>query len=153
MPDILPILLSLSPALPATTCRRLYRIVLGMLSMTGRITQLGISRWTEKGGSYRSVQRFFHTPMDWSAIQWHFYLQFVYQKGSECLLVGDESPIHKAGKQTYGVDRFFSSIHHKVIPGLAFFSFALINVANRQAFSLSNEQIVRSTEEKEQAKQ
>jgi putative transposase len=121
--------------------------------MTGRITQLGISRWTEQGGSYRTVHRFFHTPIDWSAIQWHFYLLFFYQKGAECLLVGDESPISKAGKRTYGIDRFFSSIHHKVIAGLAFFSLALINVAKRQAFSLSNQQIVRSAEEKEQAKQ
>jgi putative transposase len=153
MPDILPILLGLSPVLPTTTCRQLHRIVLAMLAMTGRITQLGISRWTDKGGSYRTVHRFFHTPIDWSAVQWHFYLLFFYQPGAECLLLGDESPISKAGKRTYGIDRFFSSIRDKVIPGLAFFSLALINVAKKQAFSLSNAQIVRSAEEKEQAKQ
>ena len=121
--------------------------------MTGRITQRGISRWTEKGGSYRSVHRFFHTPIDWSAVQWHFYLLFFYQKETECLLVGDESPISKAGKQTHGIDWFFSSIHDKVLRGLGFFSIALIDVTKRQAYSLCTEQIVRSAEEKEQAKQ
>jgi putative transposase len=32
-----------------------------VLAMTGRVTMLGISRWTEEGGSYRTVQRFFNT--------------------------------------------------------------------------------------------
>jgi hypothetical protein len=26
-----------------------------MLAMTGRVTMLGIARWTEKGGSYRTL--------------------------------------------------------------------------------------------------
>jgi len=60
MPTILPVLLALSPVLSKTTCRQLHHIVVAMLAMTGRITQLGISRWTDKGGSYRTVQRFFH---------------------------------------------------------------------------------------------
>ena len=63
MPDILPILLMLSPVLPKTSCQQLHRIVVAMLAMTGRITQLGIARWTDKGGSYRTVQRFFHTQL------------------------------------------------------------------------------------------
>jgi putative transposase len=67
-------------------------------------------------------------------------------------LAGDESPVSKAGKKTHGVDWFFSSIHDKVMRGLGFFSIALIDVTKRQAYSLSTEQIVRSEEEKEQAK-
>ena len=123
-----------------------------MLCMTGRITQLGISRWTERGGSYRSIQRFFHTPINWTAVQWRFFALFVHQQDAVYILAGDESPISKAGKKTYGVDWFFSSIHDKVMRGLGFFSIALINVDKRQAYSLSTEQIVRSAEEKEQAK-
>ena len=69
MPDILPILLTLSPILSKTSCHHLHRIVVAMLAMTGRITQLGISRWTQKGGSYRTVQRFFHTEIDWLAVK------------------------------------------------------------------------------------
>jgi len=30
-----------------------------MLVMTGRVTMLGLARWAGKGGSYRTVQRFF----------------------------------------------------------------------------------------------
>ena len=153
MSDILPVLLALSPALSATTCRQLHRIVLAMLAGTGRITQLGLSRWTDQGGSYRTIHRFFQTTIDWSAVQWRFFQLYVFREDGVYLLAGDESPVGKSGKRTYGVDWFFWSIHDKVIGGLGFFSIALIDVKHRRAYSLSTEQIVRSAEEKEQAKQ
>jgi len=34
-------------------------IIDAMLSMMGRLTMLGLSRWTEKSGSYRTMQLFF----------------------------------------------------------------------------------------------
>ena len=153
MPDILPVLLALAPVLPKTTCRQLHRIVVAMLAMTGRITQLGISRWTDKGGSYRTVQRFFHTQIDWLAVKWLFFLRFVYDPNGTYLLAGDETVVTKSGKHTHGLDRFFSSLCDRAVPGLAFFSMALIHVGHRKAYSLSNEQVIRTQEEKEQAKQ
>ena len=152
MSDILPVILSLSPALPTSSCRQLHRIVVAMLSMTGRITQRGISRWTDQGGSYRTIQRFFHTSIDWSAVHWLLFQLTVQYQDGVYVLAGDESPVSKAGNKTHGVDWFFSSIHNKVMRGLGFFSIALIDVNKRQAYSLSAEQIVRSEEEKEQAK-
>ena len=152
MPDILPILLRLSPILSTTTCRRLHRILLAMLSMPGRITQLGISRWTEAGGSYRTVHRFFHTPIDWLAVQWRFFQLSREGEDGVFLLAGDETPVSKAGKQTPGVGWFFSSVVGKAIPALAFFSIAIVNVKTRQAFSLSTEQVIRTPEEKELTK-
>ncbi len=61
--------------------------------------------------------------------------------------------VTKAGKKTFGLDRFFSSLYDKVVPGLACFSLALVQVGSRQAYSLSNEQVVRTDEEKQQARQ
>jgi putative transposase len=153
MPDILPILLTLSPVLPKTSCRQLHRIVVAILAMTGRITQLGISRWTDKGGSYRTVQRFFHTTLDWSKIQWRFFEHFVSRPDALYLLAGDESIVSKSGKHTYGIGWFFSSMLNTVIPGLAFFSIAIIDVAKRRAHPLSFKQVIRSEEEKEQTRQ
>jgi len=152
MPAILPILLALSPTLPLTTARQLSRIVLAMFAMSGRITQLGISRWTEKGGSYRTIQRFFHTEIDWLAVKWQFFFLFVYDPSGVYLLVGDESVLTKSGDQTFGIDRFFSALYDKVVSGLAFFSFALVHVGRREAYSLSNVQVLRSEEEKQKAK-
>jgi len=152
MPAILPILFALSPALPKTSARQLSHIVVAILAMTGRITQLGISRWTDQGGSYRTIQRFFHTNIDWLAVKWRFFELFVYDRQGVYLLAGDETVITKAGKQTFGLDRFFSSLLDKAVPGLACFSLALVHVGKRQAYSLCNEQVIRSQEEKAQAK-
>jgi len=35
------------------------RLIPALLTMTGRVTMFGIARWTEKGGSYRTIQRFY----------------------------------------------------------------------------------------------
>jgi putative transposase len=152
MPDILPLLLRLQPALSKTTARQLHRIVIAMLAMTGRITQLGISRWTHKGGSYRTIQRFFHTDLDWTKIQWLFFQHFLSAPDTVYLLAGDESVVSKSGKHTYGIGWFFSSILNTVIPGLAFFSIALIDVTKRRAYPLCVEQVLRSEEEKKQTR-
>ena len=80
-----------------------------MLAMSGRITQLGISRWTGKGGSYRTVQRFFHSEIDWLAVKWLFFTRFVYDPHGIYLLAGDETVVTKSGKHTYGLDRFLSA--------------------------------------------
>ncbi|MDV7389919.1 transposase, partial [Arthrospira platensis SPKY1] len=61
MIEILALLQCLSPSLDRATIRQFSLIIPALLAMTGRVTMLGISRWTEKGGSYRTVQRFFHT--------------------------------------------------------------------------------------------
>ena len=152
MPDILPLLLKLQPVLSKTTCRQLAHIVVAVLSMTGRITQKGISRWTDKGASYRTIQRFFQTNIDWLAVNGCFFLHFVWDRHGTYLLAGDETVVSKSGKHTFGLDRFFSSLAERAIPAVACFSIALIHVGKRQAYSLSNEQVVRTQEEKQQAR-
>jgi putative transposase len=39
---------------------------------------------------------------------WQFFNQQLFQKESIYILAGDESIVSKAGKKTYGLDRFFS---------------------------------------------
>ena len=79
MMNILALLQCLSPCLETTTVRQMSRIIPAMLAMTGRVTMLGISRWTEKGGSYRTVQRFFHTVIPWATLFWLFFHQHLYR--------------------------------------------------------------------------
>jgi len=57
--NILALLQCTYPTLSKTDLRRLSRIIVAMIAMTGRVTMLSISRWAGKGGSYRTVQRFF----------------------------------------------------------------------------------------------
>lgn len=55
------------PYLTATTVRQLRHISMALLAMSGRVPMLSLSRWAGKGGSYRTVQRFFSTGMPWES--------------------------------------------------------------------------------------
>jgi putative transposase len=146
--DIVALCQCLQSHVTATTLRQFSRIALAMLGMTGRVTMLGISRWTGKGGSYRTVQRFFATVIPWATLFWVFFRHHVYRPGEGYLLVGDEVVATKAGKQTHGLDRFFASLYGKPVPGLAFFTLSLVSTQQRHSFPIRVEQVVRSAAEK-----
>jgi hypothetical protein len=150
--DILALLQCLQPTVTKTTLRQCNRIVLAMLVMTGRVTMLGLSRWAGTGGSYRTIQRFFATALPWATLFWVFFRHHLYRAAEVYLLVGDEVVATKAGKHTYGLDRFFASLYGKPVPGLAFFTLALVSVQARRAFPLRVEQVVRSDAEKATSK-
>src|SRR5262244_3604037 len=146
--DIVALLQCLQPDVPATTLRRCGRIVRALLAMTGRITMLGMSRWAGKGGSYRTIQRFFATVLPWGLLFWVFFRHHVYCPGDVYLVAGDEVIVTKAGKNTHGLDRFFASLYGKPVPGLAFFTLSLVSTQQRRSFPLRVEQVVRSDAEK-----
>src|SRR5437763_4389966 len=150
--DIVALFQCLRPSLPSTTWRQLSRIAVALLVMTGRVTMLGLSRWAGPGGSYRTVQRFFATVIPWATLFWVFFRHHIYRSEEVYLLVGDEVVVTKAGKLTYGLDRFFASLYGKPVPGLAFFTLALVSVQARRSFPLRVEQVVRSDAEKAASK-
>jgi putative transposase len=152
MTDILALLQSIAPLISKTTLRQMGRVIIGMLVMTGRVTMLGISRWTDQGGSYRTIQRLYHTKIAWAEVLWTFFQKWLWNSKDEYLLAGDEVVCGKAGKETYGLDRFFSSIQQRPIAGLAFFAFSLINVREEKSYPVRIDQVVRSDEEKAASK-
>jgi putative transposase len=146
--DIVALFQCLQPYVPSTPWRQLSRIALALLMMTGRVTMLGISRWAGKGGSYRTVQRLFSTVLPWAILFWVFFRQHVYCPDEVYLAAGDDVIVTKAGKHTHGLDRFFSSLYGKPVPGLAFFTLSLVSVQQRRSFPMRVEQVVRSDAEK-----
>ncbi len=150
--DILALLQCLQPYLSATTLRQMSLIAQALLTMTGRVTMTGIARWSGDGASYRTIQRFFATLLPWGHIFWLFFCQHLFAPDDVYILAGDEVVVTKAGKQTFGLDRFFSSMRQKAVPGVAFFSLALISTTTRRAFPLRLEQVVRTEGEKAAAK-
>ncbi len=150
--DILACLQCLQPTVTRTTLRQCSRITMAMLVMTGRVTMLGISRWAGPGGSYRTVQRFFSQALPWAMLFWVFFRQHVYRSDDVYLLAGDEVVATKAGKHTHGLDRFFSSLYGKPVPGLAFFMLSLVSTQQRRSFPIRVEQVVRSDAEKAASK-
>lgn len=152
MTDILALLQFIYPTITKTNLRRMSRIIFAMLAMTGRVTMLGISRWAGKGGSYRTVQRFFAEPIAWYQVFRAFFQQHLYQPEAEYILAGDESVITKSGKHTHGLDRFFSGLIGKTVKGIAIFAISLIDINERRSYPVMVEQVVRTKAEKEAAK-
>jgi len=152
MMNILALLQCIQPYLSTTDVRRLSRIVQAMLSMTGRVTMLGLSRWAGKGCKYRTVQRFFNITIPWPEVFRKFFEQHLYRPAGEYFLVGDESVVTKSGKETHGLDYFFSGLLSKTVKGIAIFSLSLVSVEERRSYPLQVEQVVRTEAEKAAAK-
>ena len=151
--NILALLQCLQPDVSKTDLRRLSRIAQAMLSMSGRVTMLGLSRWTGKGGSYRTVQRFFKAAISWPKVFFRFFMRHLYLTETAYVLVGDESVVTKSGKETHGLDHFFSGLLNKVVKGIAVFSLSLVSVKERRSYPLRVEQVIRTPAEKLAAKE
>ncbi len=143
MSEIVSLFTVLSPHLSATTLRQFCEIVFGVLAMTGGVTMRNISRWTSKGGSYRTIQRFYNTLLPWGTLCWVFFRTHLFDPASVYLRAGDESIVAKSGDETYGLSRFFASTYGKTIPGLAFFAVSLVSVNARRSYPMLTEQVVR----------
>ena len=68
------------------------------------------------------------------------------------LLAGDEVVVTKAGKQTYGLERFFSSLYNKPVSGLSFFTLSLVSVQRRHSYPIRIEQVIKTEAENTQQK-
>jgi putative transposase len=146
--DILALLQPIKGQISKTTLRQMSRVIIAMVAMTGRVTMLGLSRWTAEGGSYRTIQRFFYTIIPWAQVFWGFIRTHLIDQEDTYLFAGDEVVLTKAGEKTYGKDIFFSGLLKKVVPGLSFFCLSLVSVKQRRSYPLRIEQTVRSAEEK-----
>jgi putative transposase len=149
MSEIVALLQSIAPVMSMTTLRQMSQVIYGMLISNGRITMLELSRWTEKGGSYRTIQRLYHTPLLWLQIQWILFTSQFHRTDHEYIAAGDEVVFGKAGQETYGLGRFFSSLQNRVIPGVSFFVFSLIDVQERQSYPIQAVQIIKEPKQAE----
>lgn len=140
MLDILSLLQCLIWSVDETTLKQMSVVVTALLGMSGRVTMKGISRWAGKGGSYRTIQRFFSTMLPWPTMLWTFFHHHCWNSNDTYLLAGDESVITKSGKKTYGLGRFFSSLQNQTVSGLSFFCLSLVSVEQQKAFPVRLEQ-------------
>ena len=142
MTEIITIFTCLHPLLSSKIYKQLLIVSLAMLAMTGRITMLSVSRWTEKGGSYRTVQRFFQSNINWIELNWSIAKHFGLNFSSMILLAGDATTVTKSGNKTFGIGRFFSSIYSRPVPGIAFQTLSLIDVKSRKSWPILIEQMI-----------
>jgi hypothetical protein len=140
MNDIITLMQCLAPYLSKPQLRQLQHIVFAVLCMAGRVTMVGLSRWTEGGGSYRTVQRWFQSKLDWGVLLWAVVRMHLLDPQGVYILAGDEVVVSKAGKSTHGLGRFYSSIAQRPIPSLSFLALSLVDVAQRRSYPLRVEQ-------------
>ena len=131
----------------STSIRQVAVIAQAMLSMTGRVTMLSLSRWTAEGGSYRTILRFYATKLPWQALQVKFFHSHIFNPADEYIVVGDETIVSKSGTETYGLGRFYSGLQKRVIKGLSFFVFSLCNVNQSESSPVAVKQIIREKNE------
>jgi len=141
MPDIMVVLACLSQCVEPTTLGQLGRVIEAMLSISGRVTMRGLSRWSGKGGSYRTIQRLFNTTLSWCQLNWLLMRHHLLDADDVVLMSGDHVVVTKSGKTTYGLDRFFSSLYGKMVPGLCFLSLSLLSVKRRSSYPVVTEQV------------
>jgi len=70
---------------------------------------------------------------------WVFFREHIFCKKETYLLVGNEVVVSKAGKKSYGIKRFSTSLYDKPILGLSFFALSLVSIEQRRAFPISIE--------------
>ena len=141
MNEIIATLSALSPHLNRRTLNQLTIVVEAVLAMMGRVTMPGLSRWAEKGGSYRTVQRFFWRKNRVAEVALATR-QAASERGKGGLAAdwrrgrGDQ-----VGQGNAWAGRFFSSIYNKALPGLCFLNLSLLHVETRASYPLIVEQL------------
>lgn len=96
-----------------------------MVAMTGRGTMGGRARWAGTGGRSRTSQRLFAPLSPWGRRLGVVFPHPLSFPEALSLVAGAEGVVTKAGKPTYGLDRFFSSWYGQPVPGLAFVTLSL----------------------------
>jgi putative transposase len=141
MPDIMVVLACFSQCVEPTTLRQFGRVIEALLSISGRVTMKGLSRWSDQGGSYRTIQRFFNTSLNWLELNWLLIRHHLWDGDDVALMSGDHVVVTKSGKTMHGLDRFFSSLYGQAVPGLCFLSLSLLSVKRRTSYPVVTEQV------------
>lgn len=147
MLDIVEILAVLNSQFSGTNLRIFTTIVESILSLSGSVTTLSVSRMSAV--SYRTVQRFYALKsLDWLSIRLLLFRAFIYDPTQLYLLVGDETVENKAGRHTYGVSRFYSSLYKQAINSVSFLAFSFVNVSTRRSSLIGCAQLIKEPTKK-----
>lgn len=136
------ILAVLSSQFSGTNLKNFSIICESILSISGKVTMLPISRMS--GLSYRTIQRFYSLKeINWLVIRLILFKTFVYKEHHQYLLVGDETVEGKAGKNTYGINRFYSSVAQRAINSVSFLALSLVDTTTEKSWIIGLQQLIK----------
>jgi putative transposase len=134
----------LSGQFSATNLRHFAIIIDSILGISNSVTSLSVARYSSL--SYRTVQRFYALrDVNWLLVNLLLFKYFIYKKGKIYLLAADETVKGKAGKQTHGLGRFYSSMAKQVIPSVSFLAISLIDIEKGKSFILGCKQLINNS--------
>lgn len=142
------LLYAMSPT-SVTNVAVLLEIIKGIYRIgNGGVTMKNIARWTSKGCSYRTIQRFFAYSTDWLSLNILLFQSAYFEPEAgdkeRYMLAFDETVEDKAGKCTWGVNWFYSSIVSKVIRSISNHVVSLIDTKRATSYYLTHEQTIKS---------
>ena len=122
--------------LDKTTLKQLIMSVVAILTMTGRVTMLSISRWSDM--SYKTVGRFLDKKIDWLNLNYSIIKDDI----EEDFIIGaDECTVSKSGHLTHNIGYFYSGLQKRAIKGIQFLVFSIINSKEKRSYPLFVKQL------------
>lgn len=124
----------------------LGELIKGIYSISsGGVTMKNISRWTSKGCSYRTIQRFFTKPKDWLGMNLMLLKTLILglPDSNRYVLAVDEVVEKKAGKETWGLEWFYSSIAGRPIRSVSHHTISVVDTEEKYSFVLTHQQTVK----------
>lgn len=112
----------------------LYEIFELVFSIQGRLTFENLARYSHL--SERTFRRNYKKFFDWLDFNWQLIQLYAQLDQAVIIAAIDCSYIPKAGKATYGLDKFFSSTAGRAKKGLEISLLCLINTQDEKAWSL-----------------
>jgi len=109
-------------------------VIEAMLSMSGRVTMRGRSRWGGTGGSDRTIQRFCHTSWPGCPLHWLLIRHQVWEADEVVLRSGAPVVVTQSGQATSGWERCLSSRAGKTVPGRCCLRWARLSVKRRASY-------------------
>lgn len=118
-------------------------IIESILGISNSVTTLSVSRFSSL--SYRTVQRFYAL----KDVKWHMVnlllFKLIYQKDKQYIIAADETVKAKAGKSTYGIGLFYSSVAKRVIKSISFLAISIIDTQSETSYILGTQQLIGSS--------
>jgi putative transposase len=137
------ILTVLSQQLSTANLQHFAIIVDSILGISNSVTTLSVARYSSL--SYRTIQRFYALKdVNWLLVNLMLFKYFVYKENKKYLLAADETVKSKAGRQTYGIGLFYSSLQKQVIKAVSFLVISIIDIEEKKSYVLACRQLIGS---------
>jgi hypothetical protein len=89
--------------------------------------------------------------VNWLQLNWFLIRHHLWDGDEVASMSGDHVVVTQSGKTPHGLDRFFSSLYGKAVPGLCFLSLSLLSVKHRTSYPVVTEQVDKPLEMSGQA--